>query len=63
MKVICGGLLGLQRVTADEAEDRGEVADVRALVQAARDRYGALDALPYSSIMPSVSAFEARRRR
>lgn len=63
MKVICGGLLGLQRVTADETEDRGEVADVRALVQAARQRFGALDALPYSFIMPSVAAFEVRRRR
>lgn len=63
MKALCGGLLGLQRVTQDEAEDRGEVDDVRALVRMAQERFGELEALPYSAIMPSVAAFEVRRRR
>lgn len=63
MKVICGGLLGLQRVTTDEVEDRAEVADVRTLVLAAQASFGSLEALPFSAIMPSVAAFELRRRR
>ena len=63
MKAMCGGLLGLQRVIEGEAEDRSEVADARALLQMARARYGALDALPFSEIVPSVAAFELRRRR
>jgi hypothetical protein len=61
MKAMCGGLLGLQRVTAGETGDRSEVADVRALVRAAGERFGG--ALPLSAIMPSVAAFELRRRR
>lgn len=63
MKAMCGGLLGLQRVVEDETADRGEVGDVRVLVGAAQARFGAVDSLPYSEIMPSVAAFELRRRR
>jgi hypothetical protein len=62
MKVACGGLLGLARKLAPGA-GRVEVEDVQALVAAALARWGSLDALPYSDIMASVAAFEARRRR
>jgi len=59
MKAMCGGLLGLQ-----QAVEPGEkVGDVRALVVAALGRFGSLEALPYSKIMPAVAAFELRRRR
>lgn len=60
MKVACGGLLGLARALAPDAQ---QVEDVHALVSAALARWDGLDALPYSDIMPSVAAFEARRRR
>lgn len=59
MKAMCGGLLGLQQ----EVEPGEEVADVHALVVAALGRFGSLEALPYSKIMPAVAAFELRRRR
>jgi hypothetical protein len=59
MKVMCGGLRGLQQATL--AAD--EVGDVRTLVLAAVAKFGSLDALPFSQLMPAVSAFEVRRRR
>ena len=59
MKAMCGGLLGLQRLL----EPAGEVSDVFELVEEAIDRFGSLDALPYSAIMPAVAAFELRRRK
>jgi len=52
-------LSGLQQ----EVEPADEVADVHALVAAALAKFGSLEALPYSRIMPAVAAFEARRRR
>jgi hypothetical protein len=58
MKVLCGGLLGLQRLI-DETQ---VPSDVCQLVSAALRSYGDLDSLPYSELMPSVAAFELRRR-
>jgi hypothetical protein len=57
MKIQCGGLHGLQLVQ-DESE---EVSDVAALVEAARRKFGALEELPFSSIIQSVSAFQVRK--
>ena len=59
MKAMCGGLSGLQQ----EVAPADEVADVHALVAAAVAKFGSLEALPYSRIMPAVAAFEVRRRR
>jgi hypothetical protein len=58
MKAMCGGLLGLQRLIGETEAP----SDVGLLVSAALRRYGDLDALPYSELMPSVAAFELRRR-
>lgn len=57
MKVQCGGLHGLQQAV-DGAE---EVADVAALVAAARKKFGSLDELPYSRIIQSVAEFRLRK--
>ena len=64
MKVICGGLQGLQQLMepSDGAGD-ASATDVRSLVLAAAQRFGALDALPFSKLMPAIAAFEARHRR
>lgn len=59
MKAMCGGLHGLQQ----EVEPADQVSDVRALVRSAMERFGSLEALPYSRLMPAVAAFELRRRR
>ncbi len=59
LKSQCGGLLGLQQAVSPGEE----VADVHQLVLAAREKYGGLQALPFSAIVKSVSAFRARPRR
>lgn len=58
MKIQCGGLDGLQALLADAAE----VPEVRRLLGLARQRYGELEALPFSEIVQGVAAWKARRR-
>lgn len=56
MKVQCGGLLGLQRAL----DDSDEITDVAALVDAARQKFGSLEELPYALIIRSVAAAKVR---
>ncbi|MBI3546714.1 MAG: hypothetical protein HY081_09025 [Gammaproteobacteria bacterium] len=61
MKVMLGGLLGLQRqITPGENVDH--VADIHALVQQAQAAYGSLQNLPYQEIVKSIAAFHGKRR-
>ncbi len=57
MKIQCGGLRGLQLVR-DASE---QVCDVAALVEAVQHTFGGLSELPFSTIIQSVSAFQARK--
>ena len=57
MKIQCGGLRGLQRVQ----DDTQDVDDVAALVEAVHHGFGELEDLPFSTIIQSVSAFQARK--
>ncbi len=66
IRLQCGGLQGLRRALddgdADDGETTARVEDVDALMREALERYGALDALPYSRVMRSVIRYEPRRR-
>ncbi|MEW6330133.1 MAG: hypothetical protein AB1560_01600 [Pseudomonadota bacterium] len=61
MKVMIGGLLGLQGLLAPEADAAG-VGNIHALVRQAQEQFGALQALPYQEIVKSINAYQARRR-
>jgi len=72
MKLQCGGLHGVQLAlahatavisTAKAEQELASVADVRGLVQAAREEFCGLQNLPYSAIVQSVVAHQIRRRR
>lgn len=63
MKLECGGLLGVQQALAPAAQAPATVGDVRGLVEAARQKFGDLQNLPYSAIVQSVAAYQIRRRR
>jgi hypothetical protein len=64
MKVMVGGLLGLQRVLHAGQSDADEVvANVHGLVVEAHARYGGLESLPYQEIVRSVAAYQGRRHR
>ncbi len=61
MKVMLGGLMGLQRQMApQEVFDR--VQNIHALVQQAQAAYGSLDALPYQEIVKTIAAYRGKRR-
>ncbi|MCR4332272.1 MAG: hypothetical protein NUV34_06150 [Sulfuricaulis sp.] len=61
MKVMLGGLIGLQRQMAPQ-EEVARVQNIHALVQQAQAAYGSLDALPYQEIVKSIAAFQGKRR-
>lgn len=58
IKAQCGGLKGLQNaLTGSE-----DVSDTRRLLLDALEKYGDLEALPYSVIVQTVANFSIRRR-
>jgi hypothetical protein len=61
MKVMLGGLIGLQRQMAPQ-EGVARVQNIHALVQQAQAVYGSLDALPFQEIVKSIAAFQGKRR-
>ena len=62
MKVMLGGLIGLQRRMATEEGAAGRVQNIHSLVQQAQAAYGSLDALPYQEIVKSIAAYQGKRR-
>ena len=63
MRVMLGGLHGLQRLMATEADASASgVQNIHALVQQAQAAYGSLDALPYQEIVKTIAAYQGRRR-
>jgi len=62
MKVMIGGLIGLQQALSAGQEREIGVQNIHALVQQAQSQYGSLEALPYGEIIKSITAFQSRRR-
>jgi hypothetical protein len=63
MKVMLGGLIGLQRQMAtEEGAAAARVQNIHALVQQAQAAYGSLDALPYQEIVKTIAAYHGKRR-
>ena len=61
MKMMIGGLLGLQRqITPEPGVDR--IPNIHALVQQAQSVYGSLLNLPYQEIIKSITTFQGKRR-
>ena len=61
LKLQCGGLLGLARLTAEQ--ELTEVADIYAALTAATQHYGGLDQLPYQQIIQFIHAYDPRSHR
>jgi hypothetical protein len=62
IRVQNGGLLGLQGLLDMGPDEAATVGDIHAVVAAALQRFGAVDALPYDRIVPSVVHYQGRRR-
>ncbi len=63
IKVQTGGLLGLQGLIRPERADDRNVDNAIGLIDAAIEKYGGLDALPYDIIVQAIVKFEGRRKR
>lgn len=62
MKVIIGGLFGLQRLMVKEEGEAARVENIHALVRQAQATFGSLKTLPYQEIVKSIAAFQGKRR-
>jgi len=63
MRVQVGGLRGIESALHPDTPPPAHIADIRATVKAAIERFGGLDRLPFSTIMQQLAAFKGRRRR
>jgi hypothetical protein len=59
MRVQVGGMRGLNKLLNG---DDTQVPDVDAILQAAIERWGSLEQLPFSEIMPSIAAYKGKTR-
>lgn len=63
MRVQVGGLRGIESVLHPEVPAPEKIADIRATVEAAIARFGAIERLPFSDIMQQIAAYKGRPRR
>jgi len=59
MRVQIGGMRGLNKLLNG---DDTQVPDVDAILQAVIQRWGSLEQLPFSEIMPSIAAYKGKTR-
>ena len=62
MKVIIGGLFGLQRLMMKAGGEDARVQNIHALVRQVQEIYGSLETLPYQEIVKSIAVFQNKRR-
>lgn len=62
LKILYGGLAGLQALIAPNVQNPDKVGNIHALVRAARQQYGTLDDIPYQHIVPGMAAYKPVRR-
>lgn len=57
-----GGMRGLTLLMAPDVEKPSTIEDVGALLAGAEQRFGTLEAVPFSEIMREVAAYQVRKR-
>ena len=62
MRVQVGGLRGLRAIVDTNETDPADLPEVFSLVERAVATFGALDALPFSEIMPYIASYRGRSR-
>ena len=62
MRVQVGGLRGLRAVLNPDSPDPASPPEVSGLLARAEERFGSLDALPFSEIMPHIAGYRGRVR-
>ncbi len=62
LKILYGGLAGLQELVSTDNVVSDRVSDIHALVAVALQRYGTLQDIPYQHIVKNISAYQPARR-
>ncbi|MCU0971541.1 MAG: hypothetical protein MUF57_07090 [Gammaproteobacteria bacterium] len=62
MKIQVGGLRGIRAAIDAKVPPVSPITDVDSLLNTARERFGALDRLPFSEIMQHVAAYRGKTR-
>lgn len=62
MRVQVGGMRGIRALVEESAEDPLAVPDVYTILLQAVDKYGSLEQIPYSEVMPTIAAYKSKTR-
>lgn len=62
LKILYGGLAGLQELVSQPSVVGDRVSDIRELVLGALQQYGTLEDIPYQHIVKNISAYQPARR-
>jgi hypothetical protein len=62
IRIQVGGMRGLYTALEPEQPAPEQIADVYGLIDLALQRYGSLEALPYSEVMPQIAAYQGKTR-
>jgi hypothetical protein len=63
IKVQIGGLRGLYQAIHPSQDIPVPIPEIAGLIELALEKYGSLETLPFSIIVPQLSAYEGRKRR
>jgi len=63
MKVQCGGLLGLHAILEHKSLNTEKIDNIYTIVTEAIEKFGQLEALPYSEIVQFITHYEPRKHR
>ncbi len=63
IKIQVGGLLGISQLLNIPTDSDPPIANIYQLIQQAIQQYHSLEQLPFSEIMPAISAFKGRSSR
>ncbi|MEE9343746.1 MAG: hypothetical protein V3V12_08955 [Gammaproteobacteria bacterium] len=62
IRIQTGGMLGLQRILNDAAEDTDSIADIYPIILQSKQTYQTLDDLPFQEIVQSIHRFKGRQK-
>lgn len=62
LKILYGGLAGLQELVSTGSVVSDKVSDIHALVVSVLQQYGTLQDIPYQHIVKNISAYQPARR-
>lgn len=62
MRIQVGGMRGIRALLEPQAAEPLAVPDVNGILLRAISTYGALEAIPYSEVMPSIAGYQSKGR-